>query len=334
MKKDHSLFKFDDDVNSLLDMVFAFQKSRILITAFELDIFNLIGESSKTSREITFDLNTEEFATRKLLDALVSLGILTKSNDRYSISKRYQKLITKGSSFYIGNLRYFNFVWDSWTKLTESIKMGTSASIKEGNSPNKYLEDILTALQWRATQQASTIIKNINLHQVNKALDLGCGSAGYSMELLKAKPSIEMFVLDFPEVIEITKKYIEIKGFSGRITPMTGDFFEDDFGKDYDLIIVSNVMSRFSFYQNITLLRKIYDALNKGGLLVIQDYLINDDRVSPEFQALFNLNLLVTTPAGNLYTETDMWMMLKESWFSNFKRIDTEFGTNIIFGHK
>lgn len=334
MKKDHSLFKYDEDVNNLLDLVFAFQKSRVLISAFELDLFNVIGESSKTAREITFELNTEEFATRKLLDVLVSLNILVKSGDRYSIAKRFINLITKGSSHYIGNLKYFNFIWDCWSKLTDSVKMGTSALVKEGRTQNEYLEEILFTLQWRATQQANTLIKNINLHQVNKALDLGCGSGGYAMELLKAKPNIEMFVFDLPEVIEITKRFIDIKGFADRITPLSGDFFVDDIGKDYDLIMVSNVMNRFSFYQNITLLRKIYDSLNKGGMLVIQDYLINDDRVSPEFQALFNLNLLVTTESGNVYTETDMWMMLKESWFSNFKRIDTEYGTSIIFGHK
>jgi SAM-dependent methyltransferase len=334
MKKEHSLFKFDEDANSLLDIVYSFQKSRILITAFELDLFNIINENSKTAREITFELNTEEFATRKFLDALVTLNILVKSGDRYSIEKKYLNLITKGSSHYIGNLRYFNFVWDCWTKLTDSLKRGSSALLKEGRNHNEYLEDILFTLQWRATQQANTIIKNINLHLVNKALDLGCGTGGYAMELLKAKPNIEMFAFDLPEVIEITKKYVEIKGFSDRITTLSGDFFLDNIGSEYDLVMVSNVMSRFSFYQNITLLRKIYDSLNNGGMLVIQDYLINDNRISPEFQALHNLNLLVTTESGNVYTETDMWMMLKESWFSNFRRIDTEFGTSIIFGYK
>ncbi len=334
MKKDHSLFKFDENINSILDLVFAFQKSRALISAFELDLFNVIGENSKTAMDITFELNTEEFATRKFLDVLVSLNILVKSGDRYSIDKKYINIITKGSSHYIGNLKYFNFFWDCWTKLTDSLRMGSSALLKEGRNLSEYLEDVLFSFQWRATKQANTIIKNINLHHINKALDLGCGTGAYAMEILKAKDNIEMYAFDLPEVIEITKKYLDIKGFTNKITPLAGDFFNDDIGKEYDLIMVSNVMSRFSFYQNITLLRKIYDSLNKGGLLVIQDYLINDDRVSPEFQALYNLNLLVSTQSGNVYTETDMWMMLKESWFSNFTRIDTEFGTSIIFGFK
>lgn len=334
MKKEYSLFKFDEDANSLLEIIYSFQKSRVLISAFELDLFNAIGETSKTAREITFELNTEEFATRKFLDVLVSMNILVKSGDRYSIAKKYINLLTKGSSHYIGNLKYFNFVWDAWTKLSDSIKKGSSALLQEGRNYNEYLEDILFTLQWRATQQANNLLKNIDLHRINKVLDLGCGSGGYSMELLRIKPDIEVFVFDLPEVIEITKKYIEIKGFSGRIATLSGDFFVDDIGKEYDMVMVSNVMSRYSFYQNITLLRKIYDSLNSGGLLIIQDYLINDDRVSPEFQALYNLNLLVSTESGNMYTETDMWVMLKESWFSHFRRIDTEFGTSIIFGHK
>lgn len=44
--------------------------------------------------------------------------------------------------------------------------------------------------------------------------------------------------------------------------------------------------------------------------------------------------MLLNTNKGDTYTETDFWIMLRESGFHNIKRIDTEVGTSLMFAAK
>ena len=80
------------------------------------------------------------------------------------------------------------------------------------------------------------------------------------------------------------------------------------------------------------LIKKVYYAIKPGGKIIIHDYIIDDDRTSPEEAALFALNMLVNTKAGDTYIYTDIWIMLQEAWFRDIYRIDTEKGTSLIIG--
>jgi len=65
------------------EMATAFQKSRIVLTAFELDIFTFIGEKKLDSETISKALNLNKDAIERLLNALVALKLLEKSNGNF-----------------------------------------------------------------------------------------------------------------------------------------------------------------------------------------------------------------------------------------------------------
>jgi monoamine oxidase len=50
--------------------------------------------------------------------------------------------------------------------------------------------------------------------------------------------------------------------------------------------------------------------------------------------ALFALNMLVGTEAGDTYTEAEVRSWMEETGLSNFIRKDTHFGTALIMGRK
>ena len=113
-----------------------------------------------------------------------------------------------------------------------------------------------------------------------------------------------------------------------------GDLLEGDIGTGYDLILLSFVVQNFNIWDNIKLAKKLYEALNYGGRVVIQDLLINDSRTTPEFNALYSLELLATTGEGDTYKMSDIWLMLKEAWFTKIESVNTDFGTSLVFGTK
>jgi predicted transcriptional regulator len=92
----------------LREVVMAFQKSRILLTAYELDIFTFIGEKSYNSGTISKALNLNKNATERLLNALVALELMEKKNENYNNSKDSLMFLSKNSPTYLGGLMHSN----------------------------------------------------------------------------------------------------------------------------------------------------------------------------------------------------------------------------------
>ena len=54
----------------IMEMVMAFRRSRVLLTAYELELFSVLDNKSKSSAEVARELGTEKRATDRLMNAL------------------------------------------------------------------------------------------------------------------------------------------------------------------------------------------------------------------------------------------------------------------------
>ncbi|MDP3789539.1 MAG: methyltransferase, partial [Candidatus Omnitrophota bacterium] len=115
---------------------------------------------------------------------------------------------------------------------------------------------------------------------------------------------------------------------------IAGDYNNDDFGKGYDLVFLSAVIHKNSPEQNRALIRNSACALRGNGRIVIQDFIMGEDRTRPQWGAFFALNMLVATESGDTYTESEVRAWLKEAGFTGIVRKDTKFGTALIIGKK
>ncbi len=85
---------------------------------------------------------------------------------------------------------------------------------------------------------------------------------------------------------------------------------------------------------NRLLFKKAAQALNPGGQLVVQDFLMTEERDGPLMPALFALNMLVGTPEGDTFTESEVRTWMLDSGFESIERTDTSFGTSLIVGRR
>jgi hypothetical protein len=66
----------------------------------------------------------------------------------------------------------------------------------------------------------------------------------------------------------------------------------------------------------VTLLRKARRSLVSGGRAVAVGFLLNEDRVSPRFSAMFAFQMLGSTPRGEAYTAREFEDMGRAAEFA------------------
>jgi len=314
----------------IIEMASGYQKSRIILTAFELDIFSAIGEGFKSSEVVSRRIGARQKSTERLLNALCAMGFLRKENGLFANTEASVRYLTKGSDDYLSRIGHMLNLYRSWGTLTEAVKAGTSVLAREYDPDS--LVHFIEAMHHRAKKTADELIANISLAGVKRVLDVGGGSGVYSMAFVRANPRLEAIVFDLPRVTELTLKYISQEGLSQRIATIDGDYNKDDFGSGYDIVFMSAIVHINTYDENVRLIKKAYHSLNPGGRIIIQDHIMEGDRTSPVRGALFALNMLVNTQGGDTYTEDEMREWLTKAGCADIKRIKTGMENDLIIG--
>ncbi len=308
-------------------MAMAFQKSRIVLTAFELDIFTVIAEKKMNAETAAAALNLNTAATERLLNALAGLNLLEKNEGNYRNTSNSMRFLSKNSPDYLAGLGHANHLWDTWSQLTEVVRTGEAAHSTEINeSGEKWLEAFIHAMHDRGKKQAPAQLAHIDLQEINSVLDVGGGSGCFCMEFLNRKPELKTVVFDLPNVAPISETIIEKEGFSGKIELHEGDYTTDELPKGFDLIFLSAIIHSNSFETNRELVKKCYDALNPNGKIVIQDWIMNDTKTEPVQGAVFSINMLVGTEEGDCYSEDEIKSWFRNAGFSDFRKVELESG--------
>ncbi len=319
----------------ILEMASAFQRSRVLLTACELGLFTVLGEERRPSAEVARALGTAERATDRLMNALCAIGLLEKEDGLFSNTPLAARFLVQGKPDFIANLQHSVHLWDTWSTLTQAMRQGRSVTahlVKARDA--EWLRAFIAAMHWRASQQAPAVVASLDLSGVSRVLDVGGGSGAYAMAFARAKRDVHVVVFDLPGVVPLAEEYVRQGGLSGRVETVAGDFDMDSLGSGFDLVFLSAILHGNSPAQNRALLRKGAQALAPHGQLVVQDFIMDEERTSPPFGALFALNMLVGTDAGDTYTESEVRGWLEEAGFGHIVRRDTAFGTSLIIGKK
>jgi 3-hydroxy-5-methyl-1-naphthoate 3-O-methyltransferase len=112
--------------DELLGKARAYQESRTLLTAIELDLFTAVGDGA-TAEEVAQRISASLRGTRLLLDAVVAMGALTKTDLLYRNIPEIRPYLVSGSPDYAqpGLMHSVN-LWKTWTSLTDAVRAGTS----------------------------------------------------------------------------------------------------------------------------------------------------------------------------------------------------------------
>jgi (2Fe-2S) ferredoxin/precorrin-6B methylase 2 len=301
------------------NLIRGYWPSRAMLTALELDLFTAVGDGA-SAEAVAGRLKTNPRATEMLLNAIASLQLLQKTGDTFqntAASARFFAETSKDNAR--GGLLHMANIWHNWSNLTECVRQGTS--VKTAKPEGDWTRNFIAAMDRIANERARHLLKALGGEGIHSILDLGGGSGAYSIALVRAIPGAQAEILDIQEVVPLTEDYVQKAGFADRIKVRAGDMLGDDFGHGHDLVLLNAICHMFSEEQNRGLFRRAYQALGTNGRLVVQDFILERDKASPQFAALFALNMLVGTQAGSSYSEAEFEDWMRAAGFREVTRV-------------
>jgi SAM-dependent methyltransferase len=308
-----------DDV---LALARGFQKSRIILTAAELDFFTILSTRSMTAAELAKELGLDTRATTRLLDALVVLGFLSKDNGHYRTTDEAAPLSSAHPETVRPMLLHMNHMWENWSHMTETVRRGENQKrIRASEQGGTTLENFIGAMHVVGRALSKQIVSDYDAGRFRCLLDIGGGSGTYTTAFLERYPALLAVLFDLPGAVELAQKRFEAEGFSDRARTVSGNFYQDDLPTGCDLALLSAVIHQNSVAQNLELFGKIHRALAPGGVILIRDHIMDEGRTHPPGGAIFALNMLVATDGGDTFTFAEVEKPLIEAGFQNVKLI-------------
>jgi 3-hydroxy-5-methyl-1-naphthoate 3-O-methyltransferase len=316
----------------LEQMIRGFMPSRCVLTALELDIFTAVGGGA-TADEVGAKIHASARGVSMLLNALVALGLLSKTGDRYQNTAESARFFVQDSKDNHRNgLLHMANLWHRWGTLTEAVRRGSRIPADRDRSP-EWTMSFIAGMQRNAKDRAPLVVKALGTTGVRRVLDLGGGSGAYSIAFAKASVELRCDILDVPEVVPLTKEYVGKAGVEKQVSVRAGDMLRDDLGSGYDLIMLNAICHMFSAEQNEQLFRRALQALAPNGRLAVQDFILNAEKTGPTQAALFSLNMLVGTESGASYSEPEYKTWMSAAGFAYVHRIDLPGPSDLMVGN-
>ena len=302
-----------------------FANSQILDASLEYNFFSLIHRGFQSAEEIARAAGTDPRATRIVLDSLPALGLVEKRAGKYFLTPTADVFLVQGKASYVGDFRHVALaLWDGMAHLKESLKTGKPLSRMDTGTELEVWEKLVLGIIVIAEPAAKALCDLLKIGRERKGikvLDVAGGSSIFGMTILSRDPSAQVTQLDWPNVNAVAKKLNRERGLEGKIRFIDGDHHSAKIEIDhYDLVLASNFCRFESPTGNQKLFAKAYSALKADGILVINDFVPNEERTEPTFALRFSVYTLTHTPEGECWILSQYSDWLKKA---GFKSIDS-----------
>jgi ubiquinone/menaquinone biosynthesis C-methylase UbiE len=270
-----------------------------------------------------------------VLDGLTGFGLLTLSNGRYANTPEASTFLVKGKPSYLGGMaEVMSDGLSDWAKLPAAVKSGEpTASSTTDMEDNEFWHKLVPAIAALSFPVAQMAAERLGIAKAGAVrwLDVGGGSGVWSAVWLGANRDARGTQLDWPNVNRIARGFVSAFGVADRFETIDGDFHTADFGSArYDYAIYGHIAHQEAPADNVAVFRKLRGALKPGGTLVVNDFVLSDDRTGHPFAMLFASQMLLATKQGFTWRQSDYRQWLTEAGFAKVEIVPTPTPATIV----
>lgn len=312
--------------DKILQTGLAFWASKTLLSAIEMGLFTELSRGPKHFDSVSGSLDLHPRSARDFLDALVALGFLNRSGDRYANTPETDLFLDRKKPSYVGGILEManHRLYPFWGHLTEALRTGAPQNEIKTGGPGLFetlytdparLKQFLAAMTGISHGANMTIARAFPWKDYRTFVDVGTAQGDLAAQIALANSHLQGIGFDLPEVALVFEEYVATVGVADRLTFLPGDFFKQDIPKA-DVVLMGHILHDWDLPTKKILIGKAFDAVPTGGALVVYEAIIDDDRSKNAFGLMMSLNMLIETPAGFDYTGADCAAWMKEAGFS------------------
>ena len=164
--------------------------------------------------------------------------------------------------------------------------------------------------------------KQVDLANQNSLLDVAGGSGAFTIMLCKKNPRLSSTIFDFPVVGPVALKFVFDAGLESRVKFVAGNALKDDWPPGHDTVLMSYLFSSVGGDDIDTLLGHADRALPPGGMLIVHDFFIENDKTGPRDAALWFLTCMFNSPDAVVLTPSLISKKIRNAGFDDAEFFD------------
>lgn len=324
----------------LMQLAWGYAPPLIIEAAIEHRLFDYLAQGPRSLPELVTQSGASTRGLRAILDALVGLELLAREGERYALTPESSSFLVSSNPDYRGMFfrHHSHQLLPQWMQLSQVVRTGQPVTrTNAGNDGAEYFAQFVESLFPGSYAAACALGRHLALANASapfSILDIGAGSGVWGIALAQQSPHARIHAVDWPEVLEVTRRLATRHGLAERLTTVAGDFHEADFGQGHQVATLGHILHSEGPERNQRLLAKVFKALAPGGVVAIQEFVPNEDRSGPPLPLMFAVNMLVNTEAGGTYTFGEMSAWLREAGFINPRQLEAPAPSPILLADK
>jgi ubiquinone/menaquinone biosynthesis C-methylase UbiE len=325
----------------ILQMAWGYAPPLAIESAIRLGVFDRLDGQPESAEQIATDSRCSLRGITALLNLQVGLGLLKKTADgSYTLTPESRTfLVSSKPSFQGGMFRHISSqLMPKWLELTQVVQTGKPASTVNDQSDGseffiKFVEDIFP-MSYPSARVLAEHLDTDNARTPISVLDLAAGSGVWGIALAQKSPHVSVRAVDWPRVLDVTRRVVQRFGLSDRYTFAAGDLTDADFGAGHQIATLGHILHSEGATRSRALLQKTFRALAPGGTIAIAEFLVNEDRTAPVGSLIFAMNMLVNTTDGNTYSFEEVKSWLEDAGFEQARLLPAPGPSPLILANR
>jgi 3-hydroxy-5-methyl-1-naphthoate 3-O-methyltransferase len=307
------------------ELAWSYAAPLIIEAALRNRVFDTLDAGPKTVEEVHTATGSSTRGLTAIMNALCGLELLDKdSQGVYSLTPESATfLVSTKASFFGGLLLHASErMIPRWLHLSEVVETGKpTSSVNQENIGGPFFEQLVSDIFPMSYPSAQALAIALNLGK-ESVLDLGAGSGVWGIMLALDSPEVRVTAVDWPNVLEVTKKTVARFGLEDRFRFIPGDVLTADFGSGYTIATLGHILHSEGEERSRKLLAKTFAALAAGGTIAIAEFLVNADRKGPVTPLYFAVNMLINTDEGDTFSFEEISSWLRQVGFIEPRQLD------------
>ena len=321
---------------ALFDLLYQSYLPKVINAAIDIDLFQALSKGPVPLSLLCDTLDTKQPITQALLDVLITIMLVEKQGENYTLTPAAQDfLIRESETNQIHSVKEFSGSSGPFDNLKDALCKGPAPFNEKMWSSKESVLNMEQGQKGGAIQAVLSFVRDLPQFAACTNMCDFAGNIGYfSIAFMQANKDLRAHVYDLPEVCALGRELKKDHADSNRLSFHDFDIDKDTgFGSGYDLFLSSHFLYEMNARERLAgFLNQVSRAMVPGGIF-ISNHVAPPKGEGPHLTS--SLLELMTRCMGyptHHLPEQDLKSALSQAGFGNFttRRMETELAYPVL----